>query len=381
MTELVMESNENENNNNSNKRIKLELPSDSSSYVNIVYSIYTNDGTNESNIALIALKNIFSRQLPKMPKEYIVRLVFDKRHYTLAIEKQLENKNKVIIGGICYRPYFPQRFGEIAFCAINGTEQVRGYGTMLMNQLKNYVIGQKLEYFLTYADNFAIGYFQKQGFSKSVSMNKDRWQGFIKDYDGGTLMECYIHPNYNYLSTRQIISYQRKYIVDRINERSRFHLVHDASDLFSSGKRLSTALDAPGVNEAGWTNIHILKGNTERDRNIALRKLTQQLDNQLDRIKSNNHVWVFDKEIDAQIYPDYYDKILNPIDLSIITSRLKSGNYYRTSEMLLADLMRMISNCKSYFPSTSQQYQSAEIIEKLVSDIFKDNTTSSLIIS
>lgn len=26
-----------------------------------------------------------------------------------------------------------------------------------------------------------------------------RWTGVIKEYDGGTLMECYVHPNVNYL--------------------------------------------------------------------------------------------------------------------------------------------------------------------------------------
>ena len=66
-----------------------------------------------------------------MPKDYIVRLVFDKRHISLAIKS-----NEKIIGGICYRPYKDQRFGEIAFCAITASEQVRGYGTSLMNQLK-----------------------------------------------------------------------------------------------------------------------------------------------------------------------------------------------------------------------------------------------------
>jgi histone acetyltransferase len=80
---------------------------------------------------LIALKNIFSKQLPKMPKEYIVRLVFDKRHISLAIKR-----NNRIIGGICYRGYTEQRFAEIAFCAVNSSEQVRGFGTKLMNQLK-----------------------------------------------------------------------------------------------------------------------------------------------------------------------------------------------------------------------------------------------------
>ena len=32
-----------------------------------------------------------------------------------------------------------------------------------------------------------------------------RWVGFIKDYDGGTLMECYIHPALDYLNVRTFI--------------------------------------------------------------------------------------------------------------------------------------------------------------------------------
>jgi len=36
---------------------------------------------------LIDLKNIFARQLPKMPKEYIVRLVFDRNHESMCIIK------------------------------------------------------------------------------------------------------------------------------------------------------------------------------------------------------------------------------------------------------------------------------------------------------
>ena len=151
----------------------------------ITFEIITNDGTDNSCLKLIALKNIFSRQLPKMPKEYIVRLVFDHRHISIAIVRSGR-----IIGGICYRPYYEQRFGEIAFCAINSNEQVKGYGSILMNQLKNHVQKDskydafsksafmfvlELEYFLTYADNFAIGYFQKQGFSRHIVMPKERY--------------------------------------------------------------------------------------------------------------------------------------------------------------------------------------------------------------
>lgn len=81
---------------------------------------------------LLDLKNIFSRQLPKMPKEYIVKLVFDRNHESMVI---LKNGSKVI-GGICYRMYPTQHFTEIAFLAITATEQVKGYGTRLMNKFK-----------------------------------------------------------------------------------------------------------------------------------------------------------------------------------------------------------------------------------------------------
>jgi GNAT superfamily N-acetyltransferase len=56
-----------------------------------------------------------------------------------------------------------QKFGEIAFCAITADEQVKGYGTRLMNHLKQYAReADGLTHFLTYADNNAVGYFTKQ---------------------------------------------------------------------------------------------------------------------------------------------------------------------------------------------------------------------------
>ena len=53
---------------------------------------------------------------------------------------------------------FPtQGFTEIVFCAVTSNEQVKGYGTHLMNKLKHYHIQHGVLHFLTYADEFAIG--------------------------------------------------------------------------------------------------------------------------------------------------------------------------------------------------------------------------------
>lgn len=46
---------------------------------------------------------------------------------------------------------------------------------MVMNHLKEYVKKEGHTHFLTYADNFAVGYFKKQGFTKNLTMDRDRW--------------------------------------------------------------------------------------------------------------------------------------------------------------------------------------------------------------
>ena len=51
----------------------------------------TGENTKENldNMKLLTdLKNLISKQLPKMPKEYIVRLVFDKCHENMIIVKR-----------------------------------------------------------------------------------------------------------------------------------------------------------------------------------------------------------------------------------------------------------------------------------------------------
>lgn len=53
----------------------------------IEFRVVNNDNSRESNIILTGLKCIFQKQLPKMPKDYIARLVYDKTHLSMAIIK------------------------------------------------------------------------------------------------------------------------------------------------------------------------------------------------------------------------------------------------------------------------------------------------------
>lgn len=89
----------------------------------IEFRVVNNDNTKENMIILTGLKNIFQKQLPKMPREYIARLIYDRNHLSMAIVK----KPLQVVGGITYRPFNHRRFAEIVFCAITSAEQVKVY--------------------------------------------------------------------------------------------------------------------------------------------------------------------------------------------------------------------------------------------------------------
>ncbi|XP_075436239.1 histone acetyltransferase KAT2A [Ascaphus truei] len=61
--------------------------------------------------------------------------------------------------------------------------------------------------------------------------------------------------------------------------------------------------------------------------------------------------------------PDYYEIIRFPIDLKTMTERLKN-RYYVTKKIFIADLQRIITNCREYNPPDSEYCKCASTLEK-----------------
>jgi len=80
-----------------------------------------------------------------------------------------------------------------------------------MNSLKDHVrkAHPTINHFLTYADNYAVGYFKKQGFTKEISLDRSKWVGYIKDYEGGTIMQCTMLPVVRYMEVHQMLADQK----------------------------------------------------------------------------------------------------------------------------------------------------------------------------
>ena len=107
---------------------KDKVKSDKNPYETLKWIVVKNDGRPESLIKLVALKSLFAKQLPKMPRAYIARLVFDRRHTAIAIlneDPKVKDTDEEVIGSICYRAFPEMRFAEIAFCAVNASHQVK----------------------------------------------------------------------------------------------------------------------------------------------------------------------------------------------------------------------------------------------------------------
>ena len=141
-----------------------------------------------------------------------------------------------------------------------------------MNHLKEFCKRpeENIEFFLTYADNFAIVFFKKQGFKMPVTMPRERWAPFIKDYEGGTLMECYINPRIEYLSTSAMNARQRLVIEQKVSQLTTnakiwpglcwaegvtSYVRKQLPSLCFCNSLNRYALDAiPGIKEAGWSS-------------------------------------------------------------------------------------------------------------------------------
>ncbi|KAL1503434.1 hypothetical protein AB1Y20_011922 [Prymnesium parvum] len=299
------------------------------------FLILRNDGSPLACERLLELKNIFGKQLPKMGKQYIARLVFDRQHESLAAIYAGE-----VVGGITYRPHPSQAFAEVVFCAVSAEQQVRGYGARIMNQLMERLKRQGITHLLTYADNHAIGYFRKQGFNKQVTMKRERWHGYIKDYDGATLMEFIIDPRIDYLSTKRLADQQRNAIMQKIQTMTSTQVPRSGAAVEPGALPLAV----PGLEHTSWrpSELHCSLGGEALPLSACLLRV-------FEAIQSHEDAWPFRKSVSVSDAPDYYQIIKDPLDLSVIKARLaRRPPYYATVDMLRADICRMCDNCRVY---------------------------------
>jgi histone acetyltransferase len=125
---------------------------------------------------------------------------------------------------------------------------------MLMDYFKAHIkrTYPEMMHFLTYADNYAVGYFEKQGFSKDITLDRSIWAAYIKDYEGGTIMQCTMLRKVDYLDKANIISQQQEAVMKKIRQMSKSDIVYLGLPQFQPGASEGITVDAkdvPGLRE------------------------------------------------------------------------------------------------------------------------------------
>lgn len=135
---------------------------------------------------------------------------------------------------------------------------------MLMDHFKAHVrkAYPNMMHFLTYADNYAVGYFEKQGFSKEITLDRAIWAGYIKDYEGANLMQCTMLDKVDYLDKVNILALQQDAVIAKIRQLSRSHIIHPGLPQFQEGQPEDIEVsykDVPGLSTLFTPNYDLRK--------------------------------------------------------------------------------------------------------------------------
>ena len=266
--------------------------------------------------------------------------------------------------GITYRPFNARQFAEIVFCAISSDQQVKGYGAHLMSHLKDYVKATSdIQHFLTYADNYAIGYFKKQGFTKEISLEKQRWMGYIKDYEGGTIMQCTMVPRIRYLEAGRMLLKQKEAVMAKIRAFSKSHIVHAPPREWAKAAGPPPPIDpmsVPAIRSSGWSpDMDELARQPRHGPNY------NQLLHLLNDMQNHGSSWPFTQPVNRDEVADYYEVIKEPMDLSTMEEKHEK-DLYPTPEDFIRDARLIFDNCRKYNNETTPYAKSANKLEKFM---------------
>lgn len=88
-------------------------------------------------------------------------------------------------------------------------------------------------------------------------------------------------------------------------------------------------------------------------------------------VGGRNIAQLFMEKPPKKLYPDYYDVIQNPIDMSTIESNIRLEKY-NSLEELISDFRLMFSNCRQYNEEGSPIFEDANILERALNEKLKE---------
>ena len=295
------------------------------------YKFVKNDNQPQSLMYLLEAKNLFHFELEKMDEHYITRIVFDPRHETLLILL-----NGIVIGGICFRLF--KNFAEIVFCVIGSKFHTNGFGSYMMTHFKNYLQSINILNIYTYADDTALGFFHRHGFSLHSKLPKKEWAGYLKDYSEATLLSCPIYKNVDYLNIHEVIDNN----IRQLEKYLGYSIIHT-------------------VNQ--WP-VKIIDGIKIDKHQIS--KVNENIQAALKKMQMEPKYEMFLRQ------PPFPDDVLpeknEMIDFTLLQEKVKL-NKYRTFESFSKDLLQIFETCLKYMKNENTYTAAAKELRQAAENV------------
>jgi histone acetyltransferase len=183
------------------------------------------------------------------------------------------------------------------------------------------------------------------------------WKGYIKDYDGGTLMLCKFDHDIDYCNIQNKIGEEIELLQANINTISP-HLIPHTLDVeaIAAHDIIPTNL-IPGLAEIGYHS-----GDEEQEDSNEKNAKTECFNYIVEYMLKNNASWPFKDPVKIDVAPDYYTTITNPIDLSTMQKRVLDG-YYDTIDKFTTEVQLMFDNARTYNRKDTVYYKMADKLE------------------
>lgn len=301
------------------------------------FKIIRNDHTKMSLIYLIAARNLVGECLTNMPGTYITHLIYNELHTTISA--YIKNTSR-LASCVTFRNFYQRGFSELVFCVVQSENQITGVGANIIAHFKEYLQVVNIRHIVVYADNSAIGFFEKQGFSKKIGIPKEVYDDYIGHYDGATLMYARVDPYYNYVSHPDFTE--------------------------SIQKIIAATLEPPRIVRFKIFPVpEILGMRIEPKASTSVKEVIQMI---FEKTVSHSSSNLFKKLVPKEDYPDYYKAVKHPMCFEIIERKLKSGKYQKIED-LISDLSLIIENVFSYEDIEVKYKKNALILQSHIQEI------------
>jgi len=151
--------------------------------------------------------------------------------------------------------------------------------------------------------------------------------------------------------------------------------VHPGLTCFKEGITEIPIESIPGLQETGYVPAKLTRSAEDKIK-MESKNDNETLYNTLKVIlhacKGMQYAWPFLEPVDRKTVPDYYDHVKFPMDMKTMGERLKA-NYYVNKRLFIADMKRMITNCKGYNSPDTEYYNCAVNLEKFFLNKLKDH--------